>query len=86
MDWRFNLKVISKEYDNIRTAVPDGTSKVKALFIKGEKSEYITDTDVSDIGKRFPNFSLKTIAGAGHWVHAEKPDEFVKEVLEFIKA
>lgn len=86
MDWRFNLQVISREYDNIRVAVPEKTSQVTTLFIRGEKSDYISDSDIADIKSRFPNYILRTIAGAGHWVHAEKPDEFFKEVISFIKA
>lgn len=86
MDWRFNLKVISQEYDNVGVAVPEGFSDVKTLFIKGEKSHYITDTDIDDIRQRFPNYELKEIKGAGHWVHAEKPNEFYEIVIDFIKA
>lgn len=86
MDWRFNLKVISQEYDNIGVAIPDGFSDVKTLFIKGEKSHYITDNDLEDIHSHFPNYELKEIKGAGHWVHAEKPNEFYDLVMDFIKA
>ena len=86
MDWRFNLKVISQEYDNVGVAVPEGFSDVKTLFIKGEKSHYITDTDIDDIRQRFPNYELKEIKGAGHWVHDEKPNEFYEIVIDFIKA
>lgn len=86
MDWRFNLKTISKEYDNISVAIPEGFSDVKTLFIKGEKSHYITENDLADIKSHFPNYELKEITDAGHWVHAEKPNNFFEVVMEFIKA
>lgn len=86
MDWRFNLKVISREYDNIGVEVPNGTSETKALFIKGEKSHYLTESDVKDIELRFPNFDLKVVKDAGHWIHAEKPNEFFEMVMKFIRA
>ena len=86
MDWRFNLKVIDKEYQNIGVEVPNSTSNTETLFIKGEKSNYICDSDVTDIKNRFPNYKLTTIADAGHWIHAEKPHEFFEEVMKFIKA
>ncbi len=86
MDWRFNLAVINKEYDNIRVAVPEKTSTVKALFLRGENSDYITDNDLKDIAVRFPKYILRTILNSGHWIHAEKPDDFFKEVVQFIKA
>lgn len=86
MDWRFNLKVITQEYDNIGVAIPDSFSDVKTLFVKGEKSNYITDSDLDDIKSHFPKYELKVIKDAGHWIHAEKPNEFFELVLEFIKA
>lgn len=85
MDWRFNLPVISKHYDNIGVEVPDGFSDVDTLFIRGEKSNYITDSDLPQIKSRFPKFHLITIPSAGHWVHAEKPQEFYEAVMGFIK-
>ena len=58
---------------------------VSALFLKGEKSEYI-DTEGFDRSKiLFPNASLKEISGCGHWIHSEKPEEFISAVSEFLK-
>jgi pimeloyl-ACP methyl ester carboxylesterase len=85
MDWRFNLKVIDKEYPNVGVEVPNSSSDVETLFIRGEKSNYITEKDLEDIKKRFPNYKLVTIEGSGHWIHAEKPNEFFEAVMEFIK-
>lgn len=86
MDWRFNLKVIDKEYQNIGVEVPDSSSNVETLFIRGEKSNYITEKDFPDIERRFPYYKLVTIKDSGHWIHAEKPNEFFEAVMEFIKA
>jgi esterase len=86
MDWRFNLKVIDKEYSNVGVGVPEGNSDVEALFIRGERSDYVLDADIPEIQKRFPNYKLSTIKDSGHWIHAEKPNEFFEEVMEFIKA
>lgn len=85
MDWRFNLRVISLNYDNIRVAVPFQVSKTEALIIKGAKSSYINNDDDVDYKERFPNSKCVSIEGADHWVHAEKPEEFSKAVLDFIK-
>jgi len=78
--------VIDKNYSNIGIEVPDSSSNVNALFVRGEKSGYVNDSDLKDIKKRFTNYNLVTIPGAGHWVHAEKPNEFFEEVTKFIKA
>ncbi len=85
MDWRFNLKVIDKEYSNVGVEVPDSSSNIETLFMNGEKSNYITEKDLPDIEKRFPNYKLVTIKDSGHWIHAEKPNEFFEAVMEFIK-
>lgn len=84
MDWRFNLRVIDRDYDNIGVEAPDSSSDVDTLFMRGEKSNYITDKDLPDIEQRFPNYKLVTIPGSGHWIHAEKPNEFFEEVMKFI--
>ncbi|MDX2172553.1 MAG: alpha/beta fold hydrolase [Bacteroidota bacterium] len=84
MAWRFNLKTISEEYDNIGVAVPDFISPTETLIINGEKSNYINALDKLDFEKRFTNVRFKTILNAGHWVHAEKPKEFFEAVLRFL--
>jgi pimeloyl-ACP methyl ester carboxylesterase len=52
-------------------------------FIKGELSNYILDEDVSQLEEYFPDSDVVSISGAGHWVHSEKPEEFIEAVLEF---
>jgi len=84
MAWRFNLKVITAKYDNIGVNVPDFKSNTPTLFVRGEKSNYISNEDEKDIASRFSNFQLKTIANSGHWVHAEQPEAFFNSVIEFI--
>lgn len=85
MDWRFDLNSITKNYDEILAEVPDGNCDTQTLFLRGEKSHYIKDADLPEIKKRFPNYILETIPGAGHWLHAEKPTEFYDAVVKFIK-
>lgn len=84
MDWRFDLKTITKEYNNIGVKVPAFTSETETLFIRGAKSNYITDADEKEIALYFSNYQLKTIADSGHWVHAEQPEAFFNCVMEFI--
>lgn len=85
MDWRFNLKTLSEKYDNVSVEVPSGSSPVQSLFIRGGNSNYVLDSDRDAIAARFPNYELKTMSGAGHWVHAEQPQVFFDLVMEFIR-
>lgn len=85
MAWRFNLDVISKEYNNIGISAPLNLhSNTHTLFVRGEKSNYILDSDLADISSKFGNYSLETISNSGHWVHAEQPEAFFNCVQNFI--
>jgi esterase len=84
MDWRFNLKVISENYDNISFPVPDYRSNVPCLIIKGSKSHYVNIADEEVFRERYRNIGIVSIEGAGHWVHAEKPKEFLEAVMQFL--
>ncbi|HRG36958.1 MAG TPA: alpha/beta fold hydrolase [Bacteroidia bacterium] len=86
MDWRFNLNVIAEQIENMGESIQtDHPCEVPALFIRGEKSLYIEDSDLNSIKDIFPRSYVETIKDAGHWVHAEQPQLFFKAVLDFIK-
>ena len=36
------------------------------------------------IKQLFPEAKIETIAGAGHWVHAEQTEKFIEVVREFL--
>ena len=57
---------------------------VQTLFIRGALSNYIIDEDIPAIEDQFPDSSFITIENAGHWIHAEQPEEFMNAVLEFL--
>ncbi len=85
--WRFNLPAIEKNIDSVGEKLPDNlVYDEPVLFVRGERSGYVTSQDEPAIKKHFPKAQIKTIAGAGHWVHAEKPAEFFETVLEFLKS
>jgi len=84
-DWRFNLDSLHHAYLNVSSSIiTDAIFEGKALFIKGENSDYINATNFSKIIDLFPNNTLVEIHGAGHWVHAEKQQEFIENVITFL--
>jgi pimeloyl-ACP methyl ester carboxylesterase len=85
--WRFNLDVLAANIENGSEALEwnGKRSDVNALFLRGSRSNYIKDEDIPQIKEIFPSSKLITIEGAGHWLHAEKPQEFFKAVIDFIK-
>jgi len=85
-EWRFNLDLIAENIEEIGAALPEGKIMTETLFYRGGNSRYIKDEDVATIKLQFPNATFETMQGAGHWLHAEKPGEFVGVVADFLGA
>jgi esterase len=83
--WKLNVPVISNNIELIGKKVPDDKPiKIPAFFIKGEQSHYIRKSDYQQIKYLFPQATIASVTGAGHWVHAEKPAELLAEVQFFL--
>ena len=83
---RMNLEVLKDEVAEIGEPLPDQAMFEKeTLFLKGDRSEYIGVEDENIIKNHFPNVQIITIAKAGHWLHAENPEDFFDAVIKFIK-
>ncbi len=84
--WKINLPVITNLIENVgRPITGQRVYKGPTLFMRGEKSKYISDQDFSNAEGFFPNSILETVSNAGHWLHAEKPEEFVMKLLTFLE-
>ena len=85
-DWKINLPVITKNIDIVGFELSnEKVVQNPVLFIKGSESHYIQPEDERKIWELFPNYELGTIQGAGHWVQADKPKEFLEVVQRFIR-
>ena len=80
---RVNYQVMESEMDRILEELPSDSSDAEALFIRGVKSNYIPDSDFDQIRSIFPKAEFADLQ-AGHWLHAEKPEEFYAEVKKFV--
>lgn len=84
--FRFNLKVFNEKIETIGNELPTNFHYNKpVLFLRGEKSNYILDEDFIGIEHYFPKAIIKTVSNAGHWLHAENPQDFFQYVSEFLK-
>ena len=82
---RMNLDALIDNIDEIGEALPKFLKfEGDALFLRGDRSEYISLNDENLIKAQFPNAKIETIANAGHWLHAENPEQFFEKVLQFI--
>ncbi len=85
--WKINVPVLIKELPATLEGVGYTSQRISGfpvLFIKGENSDYITDEDIPAIINLFPAAEFITIPGAGHWLHAEKPELVIKTLREFL--
>ncbi|MFM9984900.1 MAG: alpha/beta fold hydrolase [Flavobacteriales bacterium] len=82
--WRFNLPVLFEKRDEIIRAIPEGKCDTPMLFLRGADSHYVTENDFPAVLGQFPRASLETIDNAGHWLHADQPEEFRHRVLEYL--
>tara|TARA_R110002020_G_scaffold54229_3_gene151347 strand:+ start:3573 stop:4334 length:762 start_codon:yes stop_codon:yes gene_type:complete len=82
---RINLPILSEKIEEVGVALAkDAVFKGDTLFLGGEKSGYIEPMDEILIKKHFPKAKIVTISNAGHWLHAENPDEFYENVMNFL--
>lgn len=82
---RINLAVLIENIEEVGEGLSEDKTYVgETLFLKGGRSGYIEDMDEMLIKNHFPKAIIKTIPNTGHWLHAENPDAFYKEVLQFI--
>lgn len=83
--WLLNLDVLDDQMGLI-VGYPDekGVYRGPTLFLYGGASDYVTPDMHPQIQSLFPNARFEALAGAGHWLHAEKPREFIAAVSAFI--
>ncbi len=82
--WRIDLEVFYRTADKI-IAFPKLESIKpylgEVLFLMGENSTYL---DEPAIKTSFPEAKISIIKGANHWLHIDKPAEFLESVINFV--
>ena len=84
-NWSLNLEILAKHMsDIVGFPAADGQFDGATLFLSGGQSDYVTDAHRPLIQSHFPNAAFQTIEGAGHWVQADAPREFIKRVQDYV--
>lgn len=84
--WRPNLPVIEAALPAI-SGWPDeatGSYDGPTLFVYGGKSDYVRQVHRDKILGYFPQARFAEIPEAGHWVHAERLDDFLTTITPFL--
>ena len=85
LNFRFNLKSLSENICKIGQKIESNTNFNKeVIFIKGEISDYINESDKVMIKNLFPNTKFYKIPNAGHWLHVDNPIDFLAVLLSLI--
>lgn len=83
--WLLNLDVLEREMPKIiGWSEVQGAFDHASLFISGSNSSYVLPEYLKKIRQLFPKAAFAKINGAGHWLHAEKPREFIETVELFL--
>lgn len=83
--WNMNLRAISDNYEElIGPLTVERQFTGPALFVSGGRSSYLREVDRTRILRLFPHAEFVEILRAGHWVHADAPDDFRKVIVEFL--
>jgi len=84
--WRVNLEEISRGYLKIAgfsTALE--TYEGRTVFIRGNYSQYILQSDNSLIHSLFPQANIISMEKSGHLPHFQQADQFFEHVDLFLK-
>ncbi len=74
--WRLNLPLLRRDYERVLGWDGTGTYEGPVLFVGGSRSTYVKpERDGRLISSYFPRADIRMVAGAGHWIHSERPAE-----------
>jgi len=86
LKWRINLPVIKKNLEKVGEEIKSSRPFTgPALFIAGALSNYIQPEDEPGIRALFPKANIAYLKNAGHWIHADAPEQFIELLSTFIK-
>ena len=96
--WKVNVAAIRDQLDVLAgfdlhpsgEEDSDGETRSELLYsgdvfiISGGMSRFVQQSHLDEIRGYFPNYMVTSIRGAGHWVHAEAPDDTVALLKRYL--
>lgn len=86
-DWRFSKKGILESVSAVRSQNrwPEWEKiDVPILLVRGGRSKDLPEELFEEMLQRNPNARGVTIEDAGHWVHSDKPNEFIEVLRNYL--
>ena len=86
-EWKFCVNSLEEMLRSgaIKKIDIPGTFKGETILIHGANSDYILKEDYESILEKVPNGTFVVIQNAGHYLHVEKPNEFIEIVAKYLK-
>ena len=97
LSWKINIDAIASQLNEIagfEICNPDDSSIEETegglvysgdvLFIKGGASKFVQNSHLDTIQTYFPNYLLTSIRSAGHWLHAEAPEDTIAMLKRYL--
>ncbi len=84
--WKLNAKALFENLGKIMEGIDRSSfmgeqiTGFPVIFLQGEDSDYLPSSDFRDIKKIFPGAEIIKISNAGHWIHADQPEEVVRSI------
>ena len=86
--WRINLDTIENAMAQLM-AFPAADRvrpfQGRVLFIAGERSTYVLPEHSATINQLFPRAAIERLSDVGHWLHSERPEQFLSIVRLFLR-
>lgn len=83
--WKLNIESIKNNRNNIFAGLEiKDPIYTETLILKGENSDYISEDNRIELNYSFPNHEFRVITKAGHWLHADNPEEFIATFTDFV--
>ncbi|KAF7482433.1 alpha/beta hydrolase domain-containing protein 11 [Marmota monax] len=83
--WRVNLDALAEHLDEIMNFPPQQEPySGPTLFLLGGSSHYVCPSHHPEIRRLFPGARIQTVPNANHWVHADRPQDFMAAVQSFL--
>ena len=89
VDWRCNLGVIARSMQGL-CAFPRMlrhlSTELPLTAIAAERSDCVLPVGAALYQPMFPRATLRVVEGAGHWVHADRPETLLAELRRALGA
>lgn len=85
--WKFDVKRINGHRLSIANFDVIASQQIyegPLLIIKAQHAQFVKAKYLEATSTLFPNYRVVTQRGAGHWLHAERPEDTAEKIKEWI--